>query len=153
MNKLLALLALASVSSAAACPRYATLFNGTVKATIHGVLPFCSDQGRFWQTRFTNLFREAGSTVHYVEVYKANMTASGGRAAWENTTANLAKLLNMIGYRFEDVEDLDGGGIIATFHKANTEKRHIALIIQPMDGFEMITIVNMDMPFGHRFDE
>ncbi|WP_278911672.1 hypothetical protein [Deinococcus wulumuqiensis] len=150
MKKWLVTLSLFACSSALACPQAKTMFNGAVPATIHGLNPFCGDQGQYWVNSFTRAFKSSGAKVHYVETYKS-YAASG--EALENTIGSVHTLLERIGYKYEGVEELSDGGAVMTFHKANTTKRHIAAIVRPMSGFLMFAFVNMDMPYEHSWEE
>lgn len=134
MKKLFFLLILSSLGIASACPQAKTMFNGAVPATIYGLNPFCGEQGQYWVNSFTRAFKAGGAQVNYVETYKAY---AGSSADIETVASSIQTLLKSIDYRYEGSEDLSGGGMVLTFHKANTTRRHIALILRPMTGFTM----------------
>ncbi|GAA5503631.1 hypothetical protein Dxin01_03390 [Deinococcus xinjiangensis] len=150
MKLLLLFLALSACGSALACPQAKTMFNGAVPATIYGLSPFCGEQGQYWVNAYTRVFKGSGAQVNYVETYKAY---AGSSEDIGNMARSVQTLLNTIDYRYEGSEDLDDGGAVLTFHKANTTRRHIALILKPMTGFMMFAFINMDMPYEHTWEE
>lgn len=150
MKRLILTLAFFTCSNVLACPQAKTMFNGAVPATIYGLNPFCGEQGQYWVNAYSRVFRASGAQVNYVETYKAYAASSDEMA---KMARSVQTLLNTIDYRYEGSEDLDDGGAVLTFHKANTTRRHIALILKPMTGFMMFAFINMDMPYEHTWED